>query len=44
MCFVPSIIVPDEFNALLNPLHPDAPKVRAKMVRKWLFDPRLPRA
>ena len=38
---VPSVIVPDEFNILLNPAHPDAGAIRAKKCRKWLYDPRL---
>jgi RES domain-containing protein len=41
MLAVPSVIVPDEYNYLLNPLHPDARKMTAKTVRKWIYDPRL---
>jgi RES domain-containing protein len=37
---VPSVVVPDEMNVLLNPLHPDAKKLVAVKVRKWLYDPR----
>ena len=37
-------LVPDEFNALLNPLHADASKLTVRMVRKWLFDPRFSKA
>lgn len=40
---VPSIVVHDEVNVLINPKHPDSAKVRATKVRKWLFDPRLRR-
>ena len=38
---VPSIIVPEEFNVLLNPAHPDIGAVTATVVRKWLHDARL---
>jgi RES domain-containing protein len=38
---VPSVIVPEESNALVNPQHPDAARIRIRKVRKWLFDPRF---
>jgi RES domain-containing protein len=38
---VPSVIVPDEYNVLINPLHPDSSAVIAVKIRKWLYDPRL---
>lgn len=38
---VPSVIVPDEFNVLINPLHPDIRHVTARKVRRWMYDPRL---
>lgn len=38
---VPSVIVPDEFNILINPSHPDAPKIKYTKLRRWLYDPRL---
>jgi RES domain-containing protein len=38
---VPSVIVPEEQNVLINPAHPDAVKIKAKKIRKWLYDPRL---
>ena len=38
---VPSVVVPEEFNVLLNPAHPDASKLTFTKVRKWLYDPRL---
>ncbi len=41
--FVPSVIVPEEQNALVNPGHPDAVRITARKVRKWLYDPRLRR-
>ena len=37
---VPSVIVPEESNVLINPLHPDAARVVATVVRKWYYDPR----
>ncbi len=38
---VPSVIVADEFNVLINPLHPDSRGIVGVKLRKWLFDPRL---
>jgi RES domain-containing protein len=38
---VPSVIVPEESNILINPRHADIGKVSARKVRKWLYDPRL---
>ena len=38
---VPSIIVPEESNVLINPAHPDATSVRAVKVRRWVYDARL---
>ena len=38
---IPSVIVPDEYNVLINPLHPDSKGITAVKVRKWLYDPRL---
>jgi len=38
---VPSVIVPDEYNVLINPLHPDNGTIIAVKIRKWLYDPRL---
>jgi RES domain-containing protein len=38
---VPSVIVPEELNILINPLHPDAKAITATKVRKWNYDPRL---
>lgn len=37
---VPSVVVPEESNLLLNPQHPDAPRVKARKLRRWLYDPR----
>lgn len=38
---VPSIIVPEEVNILINPRHPDAAALDAARVRKWTYDARL---
>ncbi len=38
---VPSVIVPDESNFLMNPLHPDMSQVSVRKDRRWLFDRRL---
>jgi RES domain-containing protein len=40
LVLVPSVIVPEETNVLINPLHPDIAKLKAAKVRKWLYDPR----
>ncbi len=38
---VPSVVVPEEFNVLVNPRHPDARKISAKKIRKWIYDSRV---
>lgn len=38
---VPSTIVPEERNALINPRHPAAAHIKATKLRKWLYDPRF---
>lgn len=38
---VPSVVVPEESNVLVNPAHPDASKLTFTKVRKWIYDPRL---
>lgn len=38
---VPSAIVPEELNVLINPLHPDIEEVVATTVRKWIYDYRF---
>jgi RES domain-containing protein len=38
---VPSIVVPEESNVLLNPRHPEAMTLRAKKLRRWTYDGRL---
>jgi RES domain-containing protein len=41
LLLVPSVIVPEENNLLINPAHPDAKGIKARKVRKWLYDPRM---
>ena len=38
---VPSVIVPEEKNILINPTHPDARNITAQSLRRWTYDPRL---
>ena len=44
LMIVPSAIVPEECNVLINPLHPDASRITARKTRKWTYDPRLMRS
>ena len=41
---VPSVIVPEELNVVIKPLHPDSPGITARKVTKWLYDPRMGRS
>jgi RES domain-containing protein len=41
LLIVPSTIVPDEHNVLINPRHPASMGITATKIRKWLYDPRL---
>lgn len=38
---VPSVLVPEDSNLLLNPQHPDALKIKQVFVRPFAFDNRL---
>ncbi|MCC7051616.1 MAG: RES family NAD+ phosphorylase [Gemmatimonadaceae bacterium] len=38
---VPSAIVPEETNVLINPAHARVAHVTASKVRRWLYDPRM---
>ncbi len=38
---VPSAVVPQERNLILNPAHPDFPKIRPHPPERFSFDPRL---
>lgn len=35
---VPSVIIPEEFAALINPAHPDAASIKARAVRKFEYN------
>jgi RES domain-containing protein len=41
LLLVPSVSVPDEFNVLINPIHPDTASITATTLKRWLYDPRL---
>ena len=38
---VPSVVVPEEHNVLINPSHPLSKAITAEKIRKWHYDPRL---
>lgn len=38
---VPSVIVPDEFNVLVNPAHPDMSRIGVVKLKKWQYDQRM---
>lgn len=38
---VPSVVVPEEVNVLVNPLHPSSTSLTARKVRLWTYDPRM---
>ena len=38
---VPSVIINEEDNVLINPAHPDATKLTAKKVRRFIYDHRV---
>jgi RES domain-containing protein len=38
---VPSVIVPEERNVLVNPQHPAAGGITARKLRRWSYDPRV---
>lgn len=41
LLLVPSVIVPEEFNVLINPLHADAASITATTIKRWIYDPRF---
>jgi RES domain-containing protein len=41
LAIVPSVVVPEETNILINPLHADASGIRAHKLRRWTYDSRL---
>jgi RES domain-containing protein len=38
---VPSVIVPEDYNILINPHHPDVAKITAVKIRRWTYDHRF---
>ncbi|MES2351197.1 MAG: RES family NAD+ phosphorylase [Pseudomonadota bacterium] len=38
---VPSVIIPDESNILINPLHADVARIVATPLKRWHYDPRF---
>ena len=40
---VPSVIIPEETNILINPRHKDASRIIARKIRRWTYDARLGR-
>ena len=41
LLLVPSVIVPDEYNVLINSQHSDAAAIVATTIKRWTYDPRL---
>jgi RES domain-containing protein len=41
LLLVPSVIIPDEYNVLINPTHPDTAGLAVSIVRRWVVDPRF---
>jgi len=41
IALVPSVIVPEERNALINPAHPGASSLVTTVIRPWTYDSRL---
>lgn len=41
LLLVPSVIVPDEYNVLINPHHRDPSTIVASTLRRWIYDPRF---
>jgi len=38
---MPSVIIPEEYNLLINPAHPDMKKVTIDNITRFSFDARL---
>jgi RES domain-containing protein len=38
---VPSVIIAEEHNVLINPAHPDAKRITATKVRRFVYDHRV---
>jgi RES domain-containing protein len=41
LLIVPSAIIPDESNILINPSHADAANIKSTTLKRWIYDPRF---
>lgn len=41
LLLVPSVIVPEEYNVLINPRHRDTSRITSQALRQFIYDPRL---
>ena len=41
LLLVPSVIVPEEYNVLINPAHPESRRLKSEVLRQYIYDPRL---
>lgn len=41
LLMVPSVIIPEEYNVMINPAHPSAAHITATVLRQYIYDPRL---
>jgi len=41
LLLVPSVIVPDEYNVLINPQHAAAAAISSTTLKRWIYDPRF---
>lgn len=41
LLLVPSVIIPEEYNVLINPCHPDSSRIKAVVLRQYIYDPRM---
>jgi RES domain-containing protein len=41
LLLIPSVIIPEESNILINPRHPDIASISATKLRRWNYDMRL---
>ena len=41
LLLVPSVIIPEEYNVLINPAHVAAAMISAAVLRQYVYDPRL---
>jgi len=41
LLLVPSVVVPEDFNVLINPRHPAAGDIKGQKIRQWTYDGRL---